>query len=216
MQINREMHKYTSEYTQLMDGYQHEIALIKRVLAENPKGMTVTDISRKIKINRNSVAKYLDIMRISGNVEMITFGPAKVFFPSRRVPICDVLNYTSDYILIFDESFKITMINDAFLDFMKIEREEILGQKLLDVLPTFLKDDGEILVGIKEALQGRNFSKDLDFEGKGYRFYFSIKIMPTTFEDGRNGATLIIKNVTHHKLAELALKGNEENLRNFF
>jgi PAS domain S-box-containing protein len=199
-----------------MDGYQQEIALIKRVLAENPKGMTVTDISRKIKINRNSVAKYLDIMRISGNVEMITFGPAKVFFPSRRVPICDVLNYTSDYVLIFDESFKITMINDSFLDFMKIEREEILGQRLPEVLSTFLNGDGEILVGIKEALQGRTFSKDLDFEGKGYRFYFSVKIMPTTFEDGRRGATLIIKNVTHHKLAELALKGNEDGLRDFF
>jgi len=77
-----------------MEGYQHEIALIKKILTENPKGMTVTDISRKIKINRNSVAKYLDIMRISGQVEMITFGPAKVFFPSRRVPILNMLNYT--------------------------------------------------------------------------------------------------------------------------
>ena len=76
-----------------MDEYQREITLIKRVLSDNPKGMTVTDISRKIKINRNSVAKYLDIMRISGHVEMITFGPAKVFFPSRRIPISDMLNY---------------------------------------------------------------------------------------------------------------------------
>jgi len=69
-----------------MDSYQKEIETIKRILKENPKGMTVTDVSRKIKINRNSVAKYLDIMRISGYVEMVTFGPAKVFFPSRRIP----------------------------------------------------------------------------------------------------------------------------------
>jgi len=196
-----------------MESYQKEIASIQQILKENPKGMTVTDISRKIKINRNSVAKYLDIMRISGLVEMITFGPAKVFFPSRRVPICDILNYTSDYVLVFDDAFKITMINDALLDFMKNDREEVLGQKLLGVIPSFLKDDGEVLVGMKEALQGRNFSKDLDLEGKGYRFYFSVKIMPTTFEDGRNGATLIIKNITQHKLAELALKGNQDNFR---
>ena len=111
-----------------MDSYQHEIGLIKKVLNDNPKGMTVTDISRKIKINRNSVAKYLDIMRISGHVEMITFGPAKVFFPSRRVPILDMLNYTSDYILVFDERLKITMVNDAFLGFLNIERENVIGQ----------------------------------------------------------------------------------------
>jgi PAS domain S-box-containing protein len=194
-----------------MEIYQKEIVLIQQILKENPKGMTVTDISRKIKINRNSVAKYLDVMRVSGQVEMITFGPAKVFFPSRRVPVCDILNYTSDYVLIFDENFKITMINDAFLDFMKNERKELLGQKIPESIPSFLKDDGEVLIGMKEALQGKTFSKDLDLEGKGYRFYFSIKIMPTTFEDGRNGATLIIKNITQHKLAELALKGNQEN-----
>ena len=196
-----------------MESYQKEIALIQQILKENPKGMTVTDVSRKIKINRNSVAKYLDIMRVSGHVEMITFGPAKVFFPSKRVPLVDILNYTSDYVLVFDENFKITMINDAFLDFMKNEREEILGQKIPEFIPSFLKDDGEVLIGMKEALQGRNFSKDVDLEGNGYRFYFSIRIMPTTFEDGRNGATLIIKNITQHKLAELALKGNQENFR---
>ena len=196
-----------------MESYQKEIAQIQQILKENPKGMTVTDVSRKIKINRNSVAKYLDIMRVSGHVEMITFGPAKVFFPSKRVPLSDILNYTSDYVLVFDENFKITMINDAFLDFMKNEREEILGQKIPEFFPSFLKDDGEVLIGMKEALQGRNFYKDLDLEGKGYRFYFSIRIMPTTFEDGRNGATLIIKNITQHKLAELALKGNQENFR---
>jgi PAS domain S-box-containing protein len=196
-----------------MESYQKEIALIQQILKENPKGMTVTDVSRKIKINRNSVAKYLDVMRVSGHVEMITFGPAKVFFPSKRVPLSDILNYTSDYVLVFDENFKITMVNDAFLDFMKNEREEILGQKIPEFFPSFLKDDGEVLVGMKEALQGRNFSKDVDLEGKGYRFYFSIRIMPTTFEDGRNGATLIIKNITQHKLAELALKGNQDNFR---
>ena len=196
-----------------MDSYQQEIALIKEVLKENPKGMTVTDISRKIKINRNSVAKYLDIMRISGHVEMITFGPAKVFFPSRRIPISDILNYTSDYILVFDKDLKITMINDAFLDFIKSEREEILGQTIPNTILKFFKDDAELLLGINEALQGKDFSSDLNLERGGEEFHFSVKIKPTTFEDGRCGATLIVKNITRHKLAEDALKESEENLR---
>jgi len=111
----------------MMDTYQQEIEIIQSILKENPKGMTVTDISRKIKINRNSVAKYLDIMRISGLVDMITFGPAKVYFPTRRVPINDMLNYTSDYILIFDSNMKITMINDSFLNFLDLNRKNIIG-----------------------------------------------------------------------------------------
>ena len=178
-----------------MDEYQQEISLIKKALKENPKGMTVTDIARKIKVNRNSVAKYLDIMRITGHVEMITFGPAKVFFPARRIPVLDLLNFTSDYILVYDENFKITMINESLLNFIRQKKGSIIGQSVMETIKDVFKNQGEIVVGIKEALQGRNISLEIDFKGKGGFFYFKIKIMPTTFEDGRHGATIILKNI---------------------
>jgi len=196
-----------------MDGYQQEIALIKRVLKENPKGMTVTDISRKIKINRNSVAKYLDIMRISGHVDMITFGPAKVFFPSRRVPISDMLNYTSDYIMVFDSNLKITIVNDSFLEFIKLHREEIIGHKIDNIMIKVFKDNIEILVGIKEALEGKNFFQDINFKRNKENYFFKIKVVPTTFEDGKQGGTIVITNNTDHKIAEKVLKESEENFR---
>lgn len=197
-----------------MDDYQQEISLIKKVLKENPKGMIVTDIARKIKVNRNSVAKYLDIMRISGHVEMITFGPAKVFFPARRIPILDLLNYTSDYILIYDENFKITMINESLLNFIRQKKGSIIGQSVIETIKEIFKGEGELMVGIKEALQGGNISIDIDFKGKGGFFYFKIKIMPTTFEDGRNGATIILKNITEKKIAENALSESKEKFMN--
>ena len=197
-----------------MDDYQQEISLIKKTLKENPKGMTVTDIARKIKVNRNSVAKYLDIMRISGHVEMITFGPAKVFFPARRIPILDLLNYTSDYILVYDENFRITMINESLLNFIRQKKGSIIGHSVMDTIKDIFKDEGEIVVGIKEALQGRNISLEIDFKGKGGFFYFKIKIMPTTFEDGRQGATIILKNITDKKIAEYALNESKEKFVN--
>lgn len=197
-----------------MQGYQQEITLIKKVLSENPKGMTVTDISRKIKINRNSVAKYLDIMRISGHVEMITFGPAKVFFPSRRVPILDLLNYTSDYILVFDSKLKITMVNDSFLDFMKISREELIGQTIHDTILKIFKDHTEILVGIQESLEGKKIIQEINFKMNKKNYFLKISIVPTTFEDGKLGATFIIKNNTQNKIAENALRETEENFKN--
>lgn len=197
-----------------MDGYQQEISLIKKVLSENPKGMTVTDISRKIKVNRNSVAKYLDIMRISGHVEMITFGPAKVFFPSRRVPILDMLNYTSDYILVFDSKLKITMANDSFLNFMKIPREELIGQTIHNTISKVFKNHTELLVGIQKALEGKKLTQDIDFQMNKERYFFRVSIVPTTFEDGRNGGTIVIKNNTPHKIAESVLRESGENFRN--
>ena len=188
--------------------------MIKKTLKENPKGMTVTDIARKIRVNRNSVAKYLDIMRISGHVEMITFGPAKVFFPARRIPVMDLLNYTSDYILIYDENFKITMINESLLNFIRQKKGSIIGQSVIQTIRDIFKDEGEIMVGIKEALQGRDISLNIDFKGKSGFYYFKIKIMPTTFEDGRNGATIILKNITDRKIAENALNESKEKFMN--
>jgi PAS domain S-box-containing protein len=197
-----------------MDSYQEEILQIKKVLEENPKGMTVTDISRKIKINRNSVAKYLDIMRISGHVEMITFGPAKVFFPSRRVSILNILNFTSDCILIFDEELRIKMVNDAFIEFIKIERERIIGQTVTNTCIGVFRDEAQLLLAVREALKGRDFSEEFNLKEKGSSIYIKVKIVPTTFEDGRQGATLIVKNITDRKLAENAIKESEENFRN--
>jgi len=175
----------------------------------------VTDISRKIKVNRNSVAKYLDIMRISGHVEMITFGPAKVFFPSRRVPMLYMLNYISDYILVLDRDLKITLINDTFLDFMKIEREELIGQIINRTVLKFFKEDLDLALGINEALEGKGYIKDIDFKMDEEEIYLKVRVVPTTFEDGRNCVALIIRNNTTQKIAENALRESEENFKSF-
>jgi len=196
-----------------MDGYHQEITQIKKILKENPKGMTVTDIARKIKVNRNSVAKYLDIMRISGHVEMITFGPAKVFFPSRRIPISNMLNFTSDFILVFDNNKKITLINDTFLEFMKIKRDNIIGHTIHEILTKFFKENFDLSPSIKEALEGKITSQEVTFEKNGDNIHCFIKIIPTTFEDGRHGATIIIKNNTDRMMAENALRESEQNFR---
>jgi PAS domain S-box-containing protein len=194
-----------------MDGYQQEIEIIKRVLKQNPKGMTVTDISHKIKINRNSVAKYLDIMRISGQVEMITFGPAKVFFPSKRVPICDMINHTSDYIIVFDADLKITLINDSFLNFLVVNRENILGENIEDVISQIFEDSSELITGMRESLNGKRFRIEINAKQNGEIHFFNVKIIPTTFEDGRTGGTIIIKNITTHKIAEKMIRKSQED-----
>ena len=196
-----------------MDVYEQEIAQIKKILQENPKGMTVTDIARKIKINRNSVAKYLDIMRISGLVEMITFGPAKVFFPSKRVPIMNIINYTSDYILILDSDLKINMINDTFLGFLHMKRKDIVSQTIDEKILDIFRDNNVISNAISEALDGKTITKELTIKMKKEEIYCTIKIIPTSFIDGEQGVTIILKDNTDRKAAEIALKQSQENFR---
>jgi transcriptional regulator with PAS, ATPase and Fis domain len=193
-------------FIKIMSEYQKEISKIEHILKENPKGMTVTDIARKIKTNRNSVAKYLDIMRISGLVEMITFGPAKVFFPARRVPITNMLNFTSDYIMVFDKDLKIVLINNAFLGFMGINIEEILGQYIENIhLPMF--DDNIYLPSfVKEAFDGKEIKKDIISRINDYECYFKVRIIPTVFEDGQQAVALLVKDTTAQRMVENGLQ----------
>ena len=117
--------------------------------------MTVTDIAREIDINRNSVAKYLDILLISGHAEMITFGPAKVFFPSRRIPISAMLNFTLDYIVLLDKELKVVQINDNLLNLLDISRDEIMGDYIENsTFPIFHLPD--LVNHAKKALNGQH------------------------------------------------------------
>jgi len=63
--------------------------------------------SHNLKINRNSVAKYLEILLITGQVEMRMYGNAKVYYLSHRVPISSMLKFANELILVLDSDFKV-------------------------------------------------------------------------------------------------------------
>ncbi len=190
-----------------VESYQKELTHIKKILKNNPKGMTVTDISREISINRNSVAKYLDVLLISGHADMISFGPAKVFFPSKRVPISSVLDYISDYIIILDESLRVQQVNEMFLDFFNLNRDNCIGNKInKNIFPLIEKTN--LLTYIQDAIDGKEFQNEIQLNKERVVLYFRVRLLPTTFDDGQQGVTCIISNITDRRRIENVLKGN--------
>ncbi len=194
-----------------LEDYQKELTHVKEVLRANPRGMTVTDISREININRNSVAKYLDVLLISGQVEMKRMGPAKAYFLSHRVPISAMLNFSSDCILVFDGQLKIVQVNDIFLDLINADRDDIIDKKLSTV-PFPIVNDPDILTRILKGLEGKDSSIEKSYLVDGADHYLYIKFIPTTFQDGSLGVTLIMENITERKQMEEALKQREHEL----
>ena len=101
---------------------QEKITRIKKLLKARPKGLTISDISHSLKINRNSVAKYLEILLITGQVEMRMYGNAKVYYLSRRVPISSMLKFANELILVLDSEFRVVEANDNFLSYYNLKR----------------------------------------------------------------------------------------------
>ena len=184
-----------------MESYQKELARIRTILKSNTKGMTVTDISREMDLNRNSVAKYLDILLISGHAEMVTFGPAKVFFPSRRIPLSAMLNFTLDYIVLLDRDLKFLQINDNLLKLMNVELGDVIGQSI-EGFSLSVFQIPELIANAQKALDGKESTIETNFTIEDKERYLSIKNIPTTFDDGEPGVTLIIEDITERKKSE--------------
>lgn len=185
---------------------------IKEVLKDNPRGMNVTEIAREIKMNRLSVAKYLEILVVSGHIDVKAFGPAKVYYISSRLPISAMLSLSSDFIIILDKDLNIIHMNDQFLSFSGIRREDILYKKI-ENFSFPLEFSPSIMPNVVEALNGKELVAEACLKKNGRQLYFNIKFIPLVMDDGQKGVTILFENITDRKRIELAIQESERKLR---
>ncbi len=165
---------------------------------DNPKGLTIEDIAKKLPLNRTSTAKYLNTLLISGQAEMQSFGRAKVFTLSRRVPVSQMLNLSSDLLVVLDKDLVISQVNEPFIRLFGLSRESLVGMPVTrspfaSVVPA------ATLALIAEAAQGteQTSTDHLEIGGKGY--FFTIKMIPVVFDQGGQGLAILLEDITELK-----------------
>lgn len=189
-----------------------KVNIITQYLRWNPRGITISDLSTKVKLNRNLVAKYLDMLTIAGQVEMKTLGTAKVYFLSQRVPVSALIEFSSDYVIALDSEQTIIQVNEPVLKRIHLPREELIGKKLDEINIPFLKKLIEDKLPDEENNLAEYVSESTYIQN-GRRQYFRVKRVPTVFENGQHGMTFIIEDVTARKESEEALTISEERYR---
>jgi PAS domain S-box-containing protein len=188
-----------------MKGYEKIAVQITNLLRAHPRGMTITDVSQRLHLNRNSVAKYLEILVTSGHVEKQRIGRAKLFFISQRIPISAMLNLSSDMLLIVDEQSRIWYVNENLLAFEGKERADLIGKNLNEVRLGILSDP-EISARISKDFGDQEYGKEVVVTREAGTFFFTISLVSTIFEDGSRGITVIIEDITERRKAEESLK----------
>jgi len=178
--------------------YDRELARIKNFLKGSSKGYTVTEISHAIDINRNSVAKYLDVLCISGAVELKVIGSAKIYTLTKRIPISSILSLSSDYLFVLDDEFVVTYVNENVLNFEKKTLEDVVG-KSIDSAGLLLLSLPDIDSILKECTQGKDILKEIDVANDGKTWYFRAKFVPSILENGKRGILIILDDITEIK-----------------
>jgi PAS domain S-box-containing protein len=191
---------------------QERINRIKQILKWHPRGMTISDIKAKVNMNRNLVAKYLDMLLISGHVEMQIIGAAKVYYIAKTVPVSAILEFSSDLVVMIDRDRKILHVNEPVLQLFNEKKDDMTGMRIDEIHNPFIRElplesDRESKGNGSEVLT----EKTCTIHGKKY--HFRIKRVPTAFEDGTHGFTFIIEDVSSQKKYQEMLEINEAKYR---
>ena len=181
-----------------MEDQADEISRIRTLLMDNPKGSTIEDIAKKLPLNRTSTAKYLNTLLISGQAEMRTFGRAKVFTLSQRVPFSQILNLSSDLLLVLDQNLIIHQVNEPFIRLFGLSLETLIGQPITrSPFMPYVSDNNWSL--IRQAARGTEHSIIDRIEIKGQGYFFKIKLIPLVFDQGAQGLAVILEDITELK-----------------
>jgi PAS domain S-box-containing protein len=181
-----------------MEDQADELSRIRTILSNNPKGSTIEEIAKKLPLNRTSTAKYLNTLLISGQAEMRTFGRAKVFTLSQRVPFSQMINLSSDLLLVLDQNLIINQVNEPFTRLSGLSRESLIGLPLnrSPFTPYVSEKNMSLII---EAVRGTEHTHIDRIEINGQGYFFKIKLIPLVFDQGGQGLAVILEDITELK-----------------
>lgn len=188
-----------------------EVSAIKDILKQNPQGMTVTEIAAALSRNKHSVGRYLDTLRASGAIEMRTFGMAKVFSLSRRIPIAELFGSSFGLIMALDAERRIVQVNEQFLELLGMARDAVIGRRP-EYLPIPDPAVQEMVTGLLESSGSSDHLKEIKLE-RGEGQYFGARIFQTRFDDDTPGTIVAMMDITENVRALEQVREREEMFR---
>ncbi|MDD1660902.1 MAG: PAS domain-containing protein, partial [Methanomicrobiales archaeon] len=156
---------------------QEKMERIKALLKTHPRGLSITNLASITGLNRNLIAKYLDMLVISGQVEIQQYGPAKVYFLSQRIPVSAMIEITSDLVMVLDKDRKIAHVNKPFTELLAVKREDLIGKTIGEVNHPFLSSIPDLAPSAPLEMEGGGV-REVRYEGGAGDSVFRIKRAP--------------------------------------
>ncbi|WP_298670109.1 helix-turn-helix domain-containing protein [uncultured Methanofollis sp.] len=175
-----------------LPGCEDGKARILDLLEEETHGLSISDISRKIDLNRNSVAKYVNMLVIAGRVEMQVVGSARVYRLAVRFPVSTLFPFLPDPAVTVGSDLRVRHVNALFCARFNMEEGEIVGVPVSETpcaVLDLLADAGYLEVAVRGKKDGNGTWHPLEGECGAY----VVWTVPAVFEDGDHGAIAVIR-----------------------
>jgi PAS domain S-box-containing protein len=192
-----------------------EATRIRAVLKDHPMGLSIKEIAAEVGMSRNSVAKYLEVMSATGQLELRHVGNAKLYTISQRVPVTNIINYAKELIIVLDRSLSIVEASDSLCAFAGAAREAILHTRMSSP-PISLLTPGEESTLAALLNGGSAWKKEIRLMRATGEIWFEGRFIPTALQNGEPGITIILENITAGKAAEKALQERDRLLQTIF
>lgn len=187
---------------------------ILEVLEIEERGLTIIEIAERVKVNRNSVAKYLSILESYGQISMKCIGRAKVYNRSKRIPFSKIIDSLSDGIISLDEHLNIIDINNRACALFNKEKTQMVGSQFTDV-EVFRRISPKILNALLSDESYITVSDIVEFEVSGMKKKLELQLIPSIIRLGELRLTLIIKDITEQDKKTRDLEHQVNFLQNF-
>ncbi len=195
-----------------MDNRQETIKKIKSLLRSHRNGLTITDIAQKLELNRNSTAKYLEILLISGDVNLNTYGPAKVYTISQRMPISAMVKFSADIIILIDNDMRVLDANENALSILDLSRDNLVGNRI-DTINSPLLARLAIPEVFDEIQKNGEIQREFAITYHNEDRHYRVRLIPTVFDNLEDGLTIIGEDITKQIRFEESLMVSEARYR---
>jgi len=180
-----------------MQGEFQETIEIKELLRKYPHGLNITEISNALHMHRNTCAKYLDMLRLKGDVDRKQIGTAKNYFLVQRMPLSALIRFNPNPAIVIDSRKEISMVTGAALSLFKCPLDVMYGEKIQN-LPYQLFKENIIEDYAHKAIYGTGSVLERETYILGKRYCLRLQFIPVIFDSGKDGCAVLINDDTEN------------------
>ena len=95
-------------------------------------------------------------------------------------------------------------VNDAFVRWAGVERDQLIGRTIADILPP--QDYARSRIWVERALAGESVQFERDYEGRGGPTHIAVSYVPLWLDSGKaDGFVAMLQDISQHKRKEVRL-----------